>query len=169
MNAPPCASPAPIGGGGACDALELPVLSSFKTAPVIPRYRNLGMPQRRGRSPKSVRIVRKISHENRILKRQNNGGWDPHTPGCDECPPPRRTLRGEAKYRERLEFCKGVPMIIVSFRNRWWGLRPPYPRLWCVPPPPTGRPRGGLHQRFIRDSRNLPRHAPEGPWGEEPS
>jgi len=32
-----------------------------------------------------------------------------------------------------------------------------------VPPPPAGRPRGGLHERFIRDSGNLPRRAPEGP------
>jgi hypothetical protein len=28
---------------------------------------------------------------------------------------------------------------------------------------PKGRPRGGLHERFIRDSGNLPRRAPRGP------
>jgi len=37
----------------------------------------------------------------------------------------------------------GIPMKIVSFRNWWWGLILPSPRLWLLPPPLTGRPRGG--------------------------
>jgi len=51
FNRPPCANPAPGGGGGACDTLELSALFLFKIDPLIRRYRNPGMPQRRGQSP----------------------------------------------------------------------------------------------------------------------
>ena len=57
---PPLRQPCPRWGlNRACDAVELSVLSSFKTDPLIRRYRNSGMPQRRGRSPQERQICTK--------------------------------------------------------------------------------------------------------------
>ena len=39
--------------------------------------------------------------------------------------------------------CRDFPMKIKFFQTKSWDLRPPYPRFCYVPPPPTGRPRGG--------------------------
>ena len=84
INRPPCANPAPVGGSIA----HVMPGNPFKIDPLIRRYRNPGMPQRRGGAPRASGIYM-ISTEHFFLKTGNTAPSQPVPPG------------GGAKIRER--------------------------------------------------------------------
>ena len=70
-----------------------------------------------------------------------------------------RSFSGIVRSRPEVfrEKC-GWPYKLPGFGNgsRGWGLSPPYPHKRGVPPPPTGRPRGGSGRRKL----HLPSEGP---------
>ena len=75
-----------------------------------------------------------------------------------------RSFSGIVRSRPEVfrEKC-GWPYELPGFGNgsRGWGLSPPYPHKRGVPPPPTGRPRGGIREAKTALAQRGPDEAPE--------